>query len=524
MKKHLIKVTGMLLVIALMFTAGGCGNKGEKSGSMVRNEKGFPESLDIWGYTTDGYVVKTETGDPNGLLSWQLMEEKTGTHVNWSGNSWSQEKFNIMIASGNLPDFIVYSYWPEVSGGPKTFAEDEIIVPLRDKIEKYMPNLSAYLKEQPETLKEFLYDDGEIYYIPHMRYNPTGLHKTIFFGPIIRQDWLDKLDLPVPTTTDELYETLKAFKTLGDDIYPMVSFDDYTQLMAGPFGTTNDLYLEDGKIKYGIMEDRFEEFLKYMKKLYDEELLDPNFLIDDRTKVDAKIIGNKAGFANHFQPTRFQGSMDDGKRKIVGIPYLTGPFGDRKYFLESQNNITSGPYIALTTACEDPEAALKWYDQFFSEEGRNYMNFGKEGDTFEWVDGYPKLTDKMLNNPDGTAASDMIGTHIANQDPAFPGINDLRLYDQTNVAWGREARKTWEESADFSGIIPAGLFFTDEEAEMNTQIMGQITPYAEEMMNSIIVGNEKLENLPAIRAKIKKLGIDTVIKNYQKAYERYLKK
>ena len=152
------------------------------------------------------------------------------------------------------------------------------------------------------------------------------------------------------------------------------------------------------------------------------------------------------------------------------------------------------------------------------------MNFGKEGDTYEWIDGYPTLTDKMLNNPDGTSASDMLGRYVANQDPAFPSINDLRLYDQTNVSWGREAREVWAESADFSGILPAGLFFTDEEAEINTQIMGQITPYAEEMMNSIIVGNEKLENLPAIRNKIKELGIDTVIKNYQNAYERYLKK
>lgn len=521
MKKHLIKITGMMLVIALVFTFAGCGKEGVTNESVARNEKGFPESIDIWGYAPDGFAVKTETGDPNGLLSWKLMEKHTGTHINWSGDVWSQEKFNIMIASGNLPDFIVYH---NLADSAKSFADDGVIVPLRDKIKNNMPNLNAFLEEQPETLKEFLYDDGEIYYLPIMRYNPNGVNKLIFFGPIIRQDWLDKLNLPVPTTTDELYETLKAFKAMDSSIYPMVSFGNFMQLMAGPFGTTNDLYVDNGQIKYGIMEDRFEEFLKYMKKLYDEELLDPNFLIDDRSKVDAKIIGNKAGFANHYQPTRFQDSMDDGERRIAGIPYLTGPYGDRKYFHAGQNSSTTAPYLALTTACEDPEGALKWLDELFSETGRNFMNFGKEGETYEWVDGYPTFTDMIMNSPDGTSPYDMVGKYIANNETTFPNINDIRLYDQTNVSWGREAREVWGESADFSGILPTGVFFTDEEEKVNTQIMAQITPYAEEYMNSVIVGNDTLENLPAVRAKIKQLGIDTVIQNYQNAYERYLKK
>ena len=53
-------------------------------------------------------------------------------------------------------------------------------------------------------------DSGGIYFVPMLRLDPD---LRVFQGFQIRQDWLDKLRLKVPTNVDEWYTTLKAFKT-----------------------------------------------------------------------------------------------------------------------------------------------------------------------------------------------------------------------------------------------------------------------------------------------------------------------
>lgn len=526
MRKIFVRFISLIVSMIVVLSVAGCGGEKVSNSSAKRNEKGFPEELSVF-CSAGGHSQAFGITDPNEILSFKLLEEHTGTHVTWTGDPWSSEKFNLMIASGNMPDMVVFK-WKTVPNGAKSYADDGVILPLKDLIEKNMPNLTAFLKENPSVAKEFTDDDGEIYYIPHIR---KDRELSVFFGPQIRKDWLDKLGLEIPKTTDDLYTVLKAFKTQDpngngkNDEIPMGGSSalkgmDY---LYGAFGTTNDFYIDGDKIKYGIMEDKFEEALKYLHKLFEEGLIDPDYLIDDRAKMDAKFVENKVGFVNSFQPSTYQDKMDDGERMVVGIPHLIGPFGDQKYFQSDYTKRTSAMCIAVTTACKDPEGALKWYDQFFGEPGVNYVNFGEEGTTYNWEDGYPKFTDSMLNNPEGITRREMFAKNILALEGPMPLLQDWRYYEQYINPWGVEAIKVWTESADVSGVLPE-LFFTQEELDENTQIMAQITTYADEKANSIIIGNEPIKNIESIRNKIKDLGIDKVIENYQAAYERYLKR
>lgn len=93
-------------------------------------------------------------------------------------------------------------------GGPEKAITDKVILPLNDLIDKSAPNLKKLLQQDKELDKMIKTDNGTYYAFPMIRPD-NGL---VFRGPMIRKDWLDELNLQVPTTIDEWYTVLKAFK------------------------------------------------------------------------------------------------------------------------------------------------------------------------------------------------------------------------------------------------------------------------------------------------------------------------
>lgn len=516
------------VVIAMMIFLAGC--SGKETTAVVNSEDGqIPKTLTIFS-GIGPYATKAGATSFNDTLPFQLMEELTGCHVEWihpSAAGAVEERFNLMIASGNIPDAIVYG-WQNVSGGAVKYLEDEIIIRLNELIDSSMPNLSAFMDERPDIAKQFINDQGEILYIPFIR---KDAELKVYQGPQIRQDWLEKLGLEQPKTTDELYEVLKAFKTRDPngngetDEIPMsgVGFDNSgfgIGNLLGAFGTHHSFYVDNGKVKYGVMEERFEEGLRYISKLFSEGLIDIDYLLNDRDKVDAKVMNDQVGFLYSFQPGKFYNNMNDGERKVIGIPHVQGPYGDtNSYFADYGNDIT-GVSIAITTANENPSGTAKWLDNFFGGKGLEYMNFGKEGLTFEWIDDYPTLTDYLINNQEGKSKNDMLGLNLGAYESRFPTLQDWRYYEQILSDWGRDSINTWMDSVDTDGILPP-LSFTEEESRTITQIMSQIQTYQSEEINKVLLGQKSIESMPDIQERIKGMGIDQVLEIYNDAYHRY---
>ena len=159
------------------------------------------------------------------------------------------------------------------------------------------------LEEHPEWKKEITTDDGSIYVFPFLR---TDDKLKVFLGPTIRQDWLDKLGLSMPTTVDEWYNVLKAFKEQdpngngkADEIplYLTKGDVDTTTAFLGAWGINAGFYQEEGQVKYGPTDPRFKEFLTLMNQWYKEGLLDQDFATTDEKMLEAKITGGQIGSA-----------------------------------------------------------------------------------------------------------------------------------------------------------------------------------------------------------------------------------
>lgn len=116
-------------------------------------------------------------------------------------NTDAQQEFNIMLTNQPLPDII--------QGNKNDINKNAVegaLIPLEDLIKEYAPNIQKVFDEHPEYIAGSVASDGKLYYIPSLYEGKPSM------GFYIRQDWLDKLGLETPTTLDEYYNVLKAFR------------------------------------------------------------------------------------------------------------------------------------------------------------------------------------------------------------------------------------------------------------------------------------------------------------------------
>jgi len=519
LSKRSVVAALMALVMALGLT--GCGTNGEKE-TVVTGNGEMPKSLSIFSYVSNNTAKAggTSRGD---VAQYKIAEERTGCKIEWKNvdEAAVKEQFNLMLASGDYPDLINYT-WNSVEGGASSFVDDGVIVPISDYYE-YMPNFKKFVDENPEIMAQFTDEKGRICFAPCLRADDE---LRVFVGPIIREDWLDKLGLEMPTNTDELYEVLKAFKTQDPNGNGKADEIPFTGFMGDvpSFGVGNivqsfdawyNLYVKDGKITHGMIEPEMKEALSYLSKLYKEGLLDPDYMTHDFDSFHAKINNERSGFAYTNQPSRYYDILNDGTKKISGVPYFNGKSYNSMYMSN-----TSGSGVAITTTCKDPAGAARWIDYFYSEEGITTGNYGIEGKTYDVVDGKNVLKmDYFDNNPDGYERSVAIAMNIEVTNTNFAGIQLWDAYSQTLTPWGKEAISVWAD-ADVSGALP-NIPLTAKEKDEIANIKTEIDTYSSSLFNSIIIGNKPLSELDKAEKELKKLGLDKLLEVYNAAYKRF---
>jgi len=334
--------------------------------------------------------------------NWGLnaYSEMTGVDIIWQvvpADGW-QEKRSVTIASGNLPDYIAAT----ANFGSAAFSDTEVLQygtqGLFVDIMELIPENSIYLKkileENPEWKKQLLTRDGKLYAAPDFN---VCYHCMYSQRAWINTDWLNRLGLEMPETTDDFKQVLLAFKEQdangnGDpnDEIPMSSAIDgwNTQLYGffiNPFIYSNgqDLINVDpgtNKVYYAPTRDEFREGLRYLNDLYASGLLDPAAFTQN---VDTMKQKNEAGDATIIGvnpdgalPAILGYAVSQRFKEYSVLPPLQGPTGLRQtpYF-------TSGASTglgAITKSAKDPALILRWLDWMYSLEGTIMGDLGQE--------------------------------------------------------------------------------------------------------------------------------------------------
>jgi len=149
--------------------------------------------------------------DYNEVTVWKEYAKLSNINIEWElvQSDGLEEKRNLALASGSLPDVFYTSHMPPAD--LLKYGEQGVFVSLNDLITEYMPNLTSLFEKYPETKKGITFPDGNIYSLPTI-HDPDFLEVNLGMSHWIREDWLGQLGMDLPKTTDEYYEYLKAVK------------------------------------------------------------------------------------------------------------------------------------------------------------------------------------------------------------------------------------------------------------------------------------------------------------------------
>jgi putative aldouronate transport system substrate-binding protein len=332
-------------------------------------------------------------------------EAKTNIKVDWVLLPWGgdalEQKINLMLATGSdLPDVFLNS---GINNSKQLIygVQQHIFQPLDDLINKYAPNLLTMINYREDIRDMITAPDGQIYAIPAIA---EAYHTQVPQKMWMNGAFLDTLDLEVPTTTDELYTVLKAFKEqdpngngLQDEVpltggitgwgTKVVDF-----VMSAFIPSINEpnkrrWLVNDGVVSVPFNQPEWRDGLKYLNMLYEEGLLDPAAFTQSVQQLrkltenpDAWIVGASTAGA----PGGMSNSNSARSNQYVAVPPLTGPEGV-KVAAYKPFGYNIGKFV-ITNACENPEAAIRWIDWFASAEGSLRARNGVKDRDWRWAE------------------------------------------------------------------------------------------------------------------------------------------
>lgn len=372
--------------------------------------------------------------------------------------------------------------------------------------------------------------DGSIYRIPGDVAEPAC--ETLW----IRQDWLDNLNLEVPTTLDELEEVMYAFTFddpdgngvddtygLGGDGYDIRSFWPWIQGCGDGLGRDTFVRLEDGSYVYGPTTDDAKEWLGRVHKLYADGVITPNIVTDtDRDEEMANggfgVTYNWVIYNNPSNGTMQSFYSTNPDAKWVPIDMVAGDNGNPQ---DEPASVGAWCYFGITNVCSDPERAYAIWDDMAQPENYVRRRFGVEGrDYIDNGDG----TYEIINAGDGPENTE--------QNLGIKLFQDLfSRKDEYNIENSAETAELFEKVKENSRDAYEHTIEKKDPSKyvVNNELGTDIGDICKEYMWGVISGSQSLDDWDQFVSDIENAGIQDVLDELtelhtaqMKEYETYM--
>lgn len=456
------------------------------------------------------------------------IAKRTGVTIEWDTYSSDVETVlqTRMASLEGLPDMVEVPPF-DSNVGVDTYSRNGVLIPLNDLITEHAPNIQKLFEKYPALEAMCTSSDGNIYALAGWwgdinDYVPDYLY--------IRQDWLDNLGLEMPNTVDELYEVLVAFKEQdangnGDpsDEIPMATKNGIMQLyylMTGFGYETNSLWYTDaeGNVHYAAVEEQYKEMLTFLNKCYTEGLISDDL---DGTLLTQNITEDKVGIVCHDPADNMASSDDLALTSNPNCNYQFMPViqASEDGTAKMTKRSLTWHYYGITSACENPEAAIKWIDYVYaSEDGMMLYNYGIEGLSYtKDENGEISFTELITNNETYTSAFSALRS-IGAWPTYF--INDsgeafMKIFEGTKV----------EEAclAAYGNMVDPfpEMLGTADESEIYTSLWPDLSTYLEEMFTAFVIGTESLDNFDSYVETANSMGLQEIITIKGAQFARY---
>lgn len=352
-----------------------------------------PEPVDItlWANAT----VTEASAPPDDWIAYDIIREALNinlTYVILPPGEDGEARLNAAAAANDLPDlFQVVSANNDARGTLLRLVELGLVAPVEDLM-PLMPERVKTHYNDPLAI-ELVTFDGHQYGFPE----PPPLPKRE--GLVIRKDWLDKLGLEVPTTTEELMEVAVAFTEQDpdgngqNDTYGFGGFINGQGLgnrfdfITGAYGLPGVWNFADpANFGLNVRSEQYSEALAYFKSLVDAKVIDPDWPTltrdDFRARWKQGLFGimweDFAALTNQSNYEPFDTNFPEGEWVPVAAP--TGPNGDAYYGVYTgRGNIFA---VSQQAADAGKGEAIARLLEWMATDGYYLLGFGEEGKNF----------------------------------------------------------------------------------------------------------------------------------------------
>ncbi len=586
MKKQVLRILAMLLCLTMVIGIfAGCKKEETKTTDAPETTADAPAGTDE---TTGGADVEVqrlplvaegednvitiglkkattvEDYDTNAFTLW--LEETTGVDIEFvyfaSDNSEAATQLALMVSGGEeLPDII----WD--LGLDQTvmneYGEDGYFIDLTDYFAD--PDLAYHFNEVMDFIREEIGEgvadnilsyavnptDGAIYAFPE--YQESGVDKCATIVQI-NQEWLDAVGMEAPTTVEELYDVLVAFRDNDpngngkqDELPIWGGVDRYRgnilQWIINAYVYCNDRYFfnaEDGQLWEPYTTDEYREALIFINKLIDEGLLsEQSFSMADDSEMKAILTPEDgvaiAGIAG-AHPTLSYTQDNELVYEYTALAPLQSatdiggwsPFMDASYFYQT----------AITEDCENPKLAFKLLSFLCSEEAMVRMRYGEQGVDWDYAEeGYTSVNsgspiywvtytnvygaqnNQTWNNM-GSTMMTTVSKGVSSADALVPDDVITWTEQRSSISWG--CRRLIDANKHPDEVVFKIIYTADENEEIS-EISTNLQSYVKEARALFATGvldpnsdadwQTYLDNLEA-------QGLSTYIEVSQDAYDR----
>ncbi|WP_337101035.1 ABC transporter substrate-binding protein [Paenibacillus sp. YIM B09110] len=517
LKKTVFSMLALVLSVSLILSACGKGsdNKATNNAGTTNTESG-PVEMTFFA--------------PQGKAAWEdntytkHVEEKFNVKIKWDVAPADAliDRRQLLLASGDYPEVFLEGKFTHTD--LLTYGKQGVFLPLNDLIEKYAPNITAMMEKKPYFKEAITATDGNIYALPRLN---ECYHCTFSQKFWMNKEWLDKVGLGVPTTTDELYTVLKAFKEQDPngngkaDEIPLTGAPNKNVwngnvdafLMNSFIYNDNSKYLiqNDGKVEFAANQEAWKQGLIYMNKLYKDGLIDPaSFTQNDQAigqlgnREGDELVGSITTALVSYLVNPYDSKVTRHQHWVI-VPPLKGPDGVQ---LAGASQGISEFQFALTNKASEAQqiAAIKIMDYAFSEEGALLGENGTE-EGFAW-----KKAEADEKNIDGKPAKysfygipEADPDLIRNDSWSLMGPRDLSKEFRDLFAVGQDplAAEGYEtrlaqatnEYAPYSPaeIYPSGVFIRPDDMDAASQLTTAIQDYVTSNMAQFIIGSKNID-------------------------------
>jgi len=381
----------MLIAGCLLLGLAGCsgigGSAGQDAAASDAGKEGPPVELNLMtvsfaggGWPEDHIMVK----ELNQRLNINLS-------IDWTPMEIYGEKLNVLAASNELPDVFLIE-----EAEFNKWKNQGVFLDMKPELGNN-PNFAKHLSSENLALMN---PKGHIYGLP---FYITETRDSL----IIRKDWLDKLGLEAPSTTDEFLQVAKAFATQDPDrngeadtsgfSFSIVD-DKFTHLDAivGAFGLGNEWTKRDGQLlPQQVQTEELKALLAFLREAYASGALDRDFATNKFKDPLAKLEQGKTGIAtvvpNEFYTLTLPAlKKRDPEAELIQLLPPKGPGG-----LQATHTMASTSKIVVNAGISPikQQKALELLDYLLSDEGYDLIKNGIEGEHYRKTAGgkYEKL-------------------------------------------------------------------------------------------------------------------------------------